>query len=1102
MEFVKEQKEIIETDNKNIIVSASAGSGKTFTMLSKVFHIMKSKKVDISRIMLLTYTNSAGNEMKIKIYKLINENIEKDEDKEFLISQIDSLPSSTISTFHSFYEKIIREYYYKLGINPSFSIITGENLEILKNEAFLLATKKFEEEKKESFNLILDEYSSKRNLKVVKELIFSLYDFLTALDDEKSWRENFASKIYENPNLIKEILQNYISLLICTTKQKFNALFKKAKALDEDDILKNISFSLVELENFERLSIEEKVKNKISFPRFAKKDVGEDLKLELKSVKEFFNKTYAKLKLDENSFENFEENLTQMKKNIINLLDLYDYFAFEFEKLKCDENTFDFVSLEKLAYELLKDETTRKSILSKFDYVFVDEYQDVNKIQDSIVSLLGEEKQVFLVGDPKQSIYAFKQSDVELFNDKEMQFKNVANCKSLPLKSNFRTNKDILDFCNVVFSNLMTKQTMGINYKQDAMFDAKSKIESCFPAVNLLLCKKNKKETEEEKLKVYSIADAKQMQNEENLEALCILDKISNLLSEKIYDEKIEDYRKVEFGDIAILFRSRGDFSKKLISLFNKYCVPYTFNDRVDLKQSKSVLAIISFVKLCSSFYEDVDVVNVLTKFFGYSFNDLNNIVLKNNYIQIKDLLDLEEFAHVNECVKEIKQHIELNGVYFAAGEIISKENFTKFITEDENEVKYFLKFILENNFNNNPIGLITLFENSKNVFVEVSEDCGQNKVILTTMHASKGLEYPIVFIGDMSRQNGSKGQNQIIVDKNLGIYVKDVSEEKNSAVLTSLKIEANKKDVYEEIRVLYVGLTRAKNLLYMCGTKDDNFEEINENNILFSKNSHLNFVVGSLGEKTISKINEEKNFRDGSLCVEFFKDENKTFESFEKEKEVIIDEEVLNKYKNFTYKIENVAQKTTVTNLNSEDNISNFNYSPKIFEIFEHEQNENNQETGVLYHSILENIDFCKNSLDEQIEFALKDKEQIDKKKAIKEILVVANYVKKLIGDDSQSFKEKEFMLYVSPKEVLGNGSENKILIQGKIDFFSIGKKVILIDYKFSNLSRNLLIEKYEKQLKIYAFALENAINRKVDEMYLINIKNGEIINLLENKK
>ncbi len=287
-----------------------------------------------------------------------------------------------------------------------------------------------------------------------------------------------------------------------------------------------------------------------------------------------------------------------------------------------------------------------------------------------------------------------------------------------------------------------------------------------------------------------------------------------------------------------------------------------------------------------------------------------------------------------------------------------------------------------------------------------------------------------------------------------------------------------------------------------MCGTKDGNFEKIDENNILFLKNSHLNFVVGSLGEKTISKINEEKNFTDGNLNVEFFRDDNKTFESFEEEKEVFCDEEILNKFKNFNYNIESIAQKTTVTNLNSEDNISNFNYSPKKFEIFEHEQNENNQEIGVLYHSILENIDFCKNNLDEQIELALKDKDEIDKKKAMKEISHVANYIKDLIGSDCQTFKEKEFMLYVSPKEILENGSENKILIQGKIDFFSIGKKVILIDYKFSNLSREKLIEKYKKQLKIYAFALEEAINRRVDEVYLINIKNGEIINLSEYKK
>lgn len=1097
MNFTEEQSKILNLENKSVIVSASAGSGKTFTMINKIFKLINEKNIDISKILVLTYTNSAAGEMKSKLINLVNENLEESSNKQFLIEQLDNISVANVSTFHSFYEKLIKEYYYCLNINPSFKIASDEQIRLIKNKAFSDAIDYFQTNEAEKFEKLTKNYSKNKKYLDLKTKIFSLDNFICSIYSAEDWLRTDYAK-FADANVLFEIYNNYINDLIDYAMISLNNIFTKAQQLDEIKMLENISNCQIKLKQLRRSDFIKKLEIGFGLDSFLVRKANQELKDQLKKTKEIYKKN-----IDKFNFQNFEvekiyENLQQNKENIAIFVDFYQFFKENLSNAKKNENVFDFADLEFFAYNLLKEEKIRDKILCSYDFIFVDEYQDVNQIQDKIVDMISKENNVFLVGDPKQSIYAFRQSDVELFNQKDKNFSENQNCESLSLKNNYRSNCEILNFCNKVFANLITSKTVGIDYKKTSMFNPCSKIVSTNP-VNFLLCYDDKPASENNLQEVYSLKNCEFEENENSAEAKMIAAKISNLIGKQIFDETKKEFRNINFGDIAVLIRSRSKLSNCLIDLFTKLNIPYIYNDQINLKDNKQVLAMISLIKIVYKCHDERDVLNVLNRFFDFSFDEINQLKIENNFDNLELIIEknAQKFEkYVNFC-KKFKFNIEISGLYFAITDMIGCLNL-------EDNFENFLGYVQDNGLNNCPAKLIETFSNSEEILVDNAVEMGKDKVIITTMHSSKGLEYPIVFLADLSRElNKKSGSAGININKNLGLCVRNESElVGNSFVENAFKLINRKNELSENLRLLYVGMTRAKNELYLTADISKMcFEKVDENNIQFLTSNYINYIVGSLDKEIIDAINNKTNYV-GDVKIEIIKDNECEIKNKSAEKS---ESEIDDLYQNFAYYENAIAQKTSVTNLNLDAPYESVNYVPSTFKIDEHINNvEKNLELGNLYHELLENYDFNNNYINFDAMFeSFKEKYQkIDfDEKMINEIKANINFISqkilKLVTKNSKFYKEKEFMLNASPKEILSDGSDQIVLIQGKIDLFICGEKNILVDYKYSNLNGNKLTQKYQNQLKIYKFALENFLNEAVDDVFLFNIKSGEIISL-----
>ena len=333
----------------------------------------------------------------------------------------------------------------------------------------------------------------------------------------------------------------------------------------------------------------------------------------------------------------------------------------------------------------------------------------------------------------------------------------------MSLKNNFRSNKNILNFVNKVFDVLMTENLSGVDYKNKARFEPQSNNSCENQAVIMSLIKKEKdKEEKKEVSNIYSLFDDVPKEKKSGGEAILIAQQIADVLKEKIYDDKQKIYREIEYKDITILMRNRSALLNDLMKIFNKYNIPYSVNDKLDLLSSKDVNLLISLLKLCRNIKDDISLVQILASdFIGLSYNDLAEIrkefreeeffynccekyLNKNNEISFK----LQDFKIL---IENIKYNIKFKGIAFALSSTLHKNEFLNklMIKEDgglrAEIVKEFIDYIEQTNFNFNLIELLNFIENSKEISVSSINKSSSNSINITTIHGSKGLEYPII---------------------------------------------------------------------------------------------------------------------------------------------------------------------------------------------------------------------------------------------------------------------------------------------------------------------------------------------------------------------
>lgn len=1144
---VEEQERVVEVLDESAIVSASAGSGKTSVMIRKIIKAVTEQNVDISNILALTYTNAAAAEMKQRLTVSFNKFVEGATDEKkinFIAEQIDKLSTADISTFHSFYERIVKKYFYILQINPSFEILSEEEFTVLKNKAFEQAIDEFKKNNFEEYLIISDILGKKRSDKEIKERILKLDEFLSSQFDHDAWLNDVAISLYKDKKKTYNLLADEIKLNINDQLSKLKELLNECSRCDELALVEYLNTRISIFNSLKNLSFKDlhlQLTENFRLPqlRNSSKINNQELFNKVKETKEEFADFVTNYKEEDlGSIDIIEKSFKTCQKNLVQIIELYKNYKAILFLMEKEKNAYDFACLENLCYEILLNGEIQKIVKKQYELVFVDEFQDINPIQYEILKLITRENNKLFVGDPKQSIYAFRQSDVDIFTYIFGRFNESKDAKALPLNCNFRTNKKILDFNNQIFNTLMTESSSDINYEKDAQFNALSKNDCDNNAVVISMIK-NEKETEKEDQKgIYNIFEDIPEKKEIALEARVISAQIANIIKkEMIYEGENKTPRKINFKDIAILLRNRSETLDELVKAFKKYNIPFIVNDKFDLLNSKEVKLLISLLNVCFNVHDDLNLAPVLASKFG-------NLTL-DELAEIRKAHKEEEFFHTccekysqesNDNISEklrmfysfvnnFKLEIQLKGACVALDRAMKTSGLYEIILLRKNgvgrleKIAQFLEYILQSEYNFDLFSLLQFIQAEQKMEIPSVNKCNIDAVNITTIHSSKGLEFPIVFLADAGRDlNKTKHEvGELKINKRLGLAIKNYSQEDrkiyNSIFEKIIKVNEKRKGLAENLRLLYVALTRAKNKLFISGNVNKEIVKINKNtNLLNIKSSYINYILGAFDKDTINDINlnliEKKEFEKASVLFNVIGEENFVYD--EKIDQELPVKDIQNLYaglKNIDYEYPHkkdiyLAQKTSVTQVALEDNgFESQTSQPQNFLTTEHLNIENtNVNKGILIHSILENVDFNNKDLSKEITRAINDLGvgEFDKKNLADIVLKNIIAINKILPKTNITYKEKQFILNASIQELYGQGDRQKLLIQGKVDLLSFGEKNIIIDYKLTSIKdEEKLKDKYSKQLLAYAFAVKEAIGQKVDYIYILSLLEGKLIQL-----
>ena len=1105
-----EQQKVLDVKDKNIIVSASAGNGKTTVMTTKIKNFILEGN-SVKDILVLTYTKASATEMKLKLEKSLMES-----ESEFATSQVEDLSTADISTFHAFCQKLIKRYFYVLGISPNFDILEDLQQKTLLDKSYNDAIKQVSKQNEEDYVLTLETFFSGRNDNSLRDMVFSLKDFF-----DSSLNENFCQNTFDflNGDFALNYIDNHIKQNIVYYYNTLENLQKKSKEYGFDRYVAYINAILSQLSGILHVEFVEKLKliENLDFGVLRKEKQDEiDFNDKINILKTNLKKFTDKIK--EKEYQNFELVKQNSIKIATILFSICDNLKLFYTDRKKELNKLDYSDLERYTLKLLEDINVRNYLKEKYKLIFIDEFQDANEIQEKIISLLAKSNNRFMVGDVKQSIYAFRQSNPDIFLQIEENYKKYnQQSVALTLNDNYRSDKNILDFVNIVFSKIMTKQTSGIDYKNNAMFNGKAQYKKPFTKqVNVDIIQTLKTE----KIKytgVYSVKDTKLLDEEDSLaekEANIVANRIYELIGKEIYDKELGTYRPVKYEDICILLRNRGNYQKVFASTLSEAGIPLSVNSNSFLFETFEGKICLNFLKYINNSQDDICLVSTLINFFDFTEQDLADIRLysqeeKHFFEAFKKYKKqgniLAKIDNFNNLIHKFKCDLEFLGLHDALNNLLRE---TKTFEKCSNHLDSGRRILNFNTFLNLIKKDISLGEFlSYNLSPNVVNICKDSSVVnITTIHSSKGLEYPIVFVCNLGADfNRDKKNSNLIISKNYGLASK-VADTVNSKAISSvyfdcLKLINKSEDFAEKIRLLYVAMTRAKNNLYLVATKTNlDFAEFNSQFEIINSNSYIDLIINSLDQKIIDNFLKNKTYQEEFLNMQIHM-ENEIVDSEEKDNFVLttVKNSYVNKfsdYLNFKPTSNNIAFKNSVSALNNEEYTS-VNLKPEKLTINEHLQTESSDK-GTRIHKVLELVDFEKINSLEDLKLWLQffyDNKQIDSldfdfEKLYNNITVLKNICKGKI------LKEKTFVMKVRYSDVVDSTFADKILVQGIVDLIILGKNNIVIDYKLTSiLDDEKLIKTYFKQLKLYKMAVEKSFNICVDEVYIFNLNKNKLI-------
>ncbi len=1183
MEWTKEQKAAIDfRENKNLLLAAAAGSGKTAVLVERILRLITDEEnpVKVSSLLVLTFTEAAAAEMKRKIKSAIRRELEKNPDNELLQAQSMLISSASISTIDSFCKKKLTEYIHMTDIPSDFSVISETEADILLKQAIDEVLERYYSkiDVLPSFKELCMSIGSAKNNIQMKEMLTDLYKFSESMPYPAKWLNasvknyGFLAKNKKNPDVWQKLLSDELKSLKNDAEECIDTIFSVIKELPKEH--KYYSFYSAEcevltalLKEFEENAYEDnsfkirsfafpaKVRTQKTYPEEeAKADSLRD------SLKDIFEKIKTVLN---SSSEEFISLSPKLFKRIKTLKNIVLCIRRKYKKLKREKSGLTFSDLEHEFLNLISDYRCQPTkvameLRDKYTEILLDEYQDTNNIQDEIFRLISRDnKNIFMVGDLKQSIYKFRNAVPKLFSDKYKLYAEEPEKGGLiRLFKNFRSRIEVVSTVNYVFSGIMSEPLGDILYNEE---------EYLIRGADYPEAKDDSYETE-----YYIIRSSGEDEDDavdlKEAEADFIASRISELIRSgfEVYDAKEDRLRPIEYRDIVVLLRNRSS-APVIEAVLEESSIPVYTDTGKSYLSSREVSIVLSFLSIIDNPYQDIPLIAVMrSPFFSFSNEQLAKIRLekKSAYFYEAVVTAAENGDKLAEhFVRELdylRKTAENSSIYKILIMIYERYDYLSLISlmsfPELRRANLRLLMLRAIEFEKTKLtglfGFMSYLDGIKAAEKDLTPAKvmteSENVVRIMTVHKSKGLEFPVVFLSDtVHKFNTSDVRRSVLWHEEAGISIPctDVENRINYPSLPErmLKNIKTREQKAEEMRLLYVALTRAREKLIITSVSDKKLKNVKPPLLngekkpvcaeLKTANSFGEWLFSILAlHKASKEIRDYFGFCGSDILYDNSRLKTGVVEASENIGKSILDienspeeyemefnercEEILSFRPE---KNEGIPIKVTVSEVKrrlAEDE-SHTVYLSGAKNIYLKEKSEfSAAERGTITHFVLQYIDEKTINSEEELKAVLEKAEEegvISKaQREITDIPAIMRFLNSELGKRLKNsvYAQKEFSFYSEKRadEIYSGlsqkGGESPVLLQGTIDCFfeEPDGRLVLLDYKTDNIKKEEAgkrAKEYRVQLDCYKEALEKINKRKVDESYLYFLSCGEAVKI-----
>ena len=1183
-----EQIEAIYTSGQNILVSASAGSGKTFVMAERILDQL-ARGVEISQLFISTFTVKAATELKERLEKKISQQIQETQDvelKKHLGRQLADLPNAAIGTMDSFTQKFLTKHGYLLDLSPNFRILQNESEQLLlKNEVFRQVFESHYQGKEQGkFSQLVKNFAGRsKDARGLRKQVYMIYDFLQSTSNPQAWLDNSFLKGFEKADFtvakeklaedIKERLWDLESFFRYHLENEAKEFGKAAYLESVQQVLDEISSLTHELTFNQYQEVLERVVS-ISKDKGGRALTNASRKAELLELKEAYNQErkdkFEKLIAlnDQITLLKFQEKYHQESWDLAKTFQVFMRdFVVAYRQRKREENAFEFADISHYTIEILENyPQVRREYQERFHEVMVDEYQDTNHIQERMLELLSNGHNRFMVGDIKQSIYRFRQADPQIFNEKFHSFaQDGKEGQLILLKENFRSSSEVLDATNDVFKHLMDEEVGEISY--DGMH------QLVFGNTDIQANPENKAE-----VLLYDKDVDGDSKEEEEFSTNKLTGEMRMVIKEIIH---LHNDKGVPFKDMALLTASRSRNDQVLLAL-SEYGIPVkTDGAQSNYLQSLEVQVMLDTLRVIHNPLQDFALVALMkSPMFSFDEDELARLALQKSEDKVqenfyeklvnaqekiglqKDLIKAElqkKLVFFMETVQDWRLYSKTHSLYDLIWKIYSDRFYYDYVGALPNgqarQANLYALALRADQFEKSNFKGLSRFIRMIDQVLEAQHDLAnvavappKDAVELMSIHKSKGLEFPYVFIINIDQQfNKQDSMSEVILSRKNGLGLKYVARVATDAKeeyipstiklsIPSLTYTQNEEELqlasYSELmRLLYVAMTRAEKKLYLVGkgsrekleskeyptngkgllTRETRLDATNFQDWIWSiyqafSKEDLHFTVRFEGEEDLTKevigvLENKSKLQDQSQA------DNRQSDTIKEALEMLKEVEVYNQVHRAAINLPSVQTPSQIKKfyepvMDMEGVVvagqSQLKESTVQFNLpdFSKTKKVTGAEIGSATHELMQRINLAKNPTLETLEEAL---EQVQVSSDVKSKINLGKILsffdtalgQEILANQDKLYREQPFSMLKRDEK-----SQENFVVRGILDGYLLyNDKIALFDYKTDRYEHaSQLVERYRGQLDLYAEALSRSYQIETVEKYLILLGKDQV--------